>query len=99
MWLKNQDTILQLKNILDEDNYKIGNFVNICKVEFLDFDGNIIEAVSLKTFKKYFDEYIEYYSNQEVCEITFTEFKLLQIRFFLQLAYEDVLPLRGEVNE
>ena len=74
-----------LKQLTDP---RLSYLVGIKSIEFVDFDRQIIEKVSLRDFTNNFEKFIEHYSYQPISEIEFDGNKLVVV-FYLQLTYED----------
>lgn len=78
-----------LKQLTDP---RLSYLVGIKSIEFVDFDRQIIERVSLRDFANHFEKFIDYYNSQPISEIEFVGNTLVVV-FYLQLAYEDFTPL------
>lgn len=78
-----------LKQLTDP---RLSYLVGIKSIEFVDFDKQIIERVSLRDFSNYFEKFIDHYDSQPISEIEFVGNTLVVV-FYLQLAYEDFKPL------
>lgn len=78
-----------LKQLIDP---RLSYIVGIKSIEFVDFDNQIIERVSLRDFTNYFEKFIDHYDSQPISKIEFVGNTLVVV-FYLQLAYEDFAPL------
>lgn len=78
-----------LKQLTDP---RLSYLVGIKSIEFVDFDRQTIERVSLRDFTNHFEKFVDHYNSQPISEVEFVGNTLLII-FYLQLAYEDFKPL------
>ena len=88
-YIKTKYLIDFLKQLIDP---RFSYLAGIKSIEFVDFDKQIIERVSLRDFANHFEKFIDHYNSQPISEIEFAGNKLVVI-FYLQLAYEDFTPL------
>lgn len=88
-YIKTEYLIDFLKQLIDP---RFSYLTGIRSIEFVDFDRQTIEKVSLRDFANHFEKFIAHYNSQPISEIEFAG-NTLVIVFYLQLTYEDFTPL------
>ena len=86
------DTYIKTKYLIDFlkqlTDTRLSYLTGITLVEFVDFDKQLIERVSLRDFTNHFEKFVNHYNSQSISEVEFVGNKLV-IVFYLQLTYED----------
>ena len=72
---------------------RLSYILGLTTISFLDYDEQLIEELSLREFTNRFNDYCKHYSAEPIHSIYFGG-NVIKIIFFLQLNYENFIPLR-----
>lgn len=72
---------------------RLSYILGVAKISFLDLNEQVIEELTLREFTNRFDDYCRHYSTEPIHSIHFED-NTIKIVFFLQLDYENLIPLK-----
>lgn len=72
---------------------RLSYILGLTNISFLDLNEQVIEEVTLREFTNRFDDYCKHYSAEPIHSIHFED-DIIKIVFFLQLDYENFIPLK-----
>jgi len=72
---------------------RLSYILGLTKISFLDLNEQVIEELTLREFTNRFDDYCRHYGTEPIHSIHFED-NIIKIVFFLQLDYENFIPLK-----